>query len=874
MQKPAFAGRLIAERKILDAKQVLEFQAYEEAVNNALKYYAELKWDLVPVRRNGKEPFEMDWPKVPHTDIVEWYKWLDSDLNMGVKTGKISNVLILDFDSNDVPEPFKSLLQTYKGFMQRTKKGWHFAFAYDQEIPNSNFEVAGCHVDVRSDGGQVVVFPSVVEGVERKVLSMEALPTLPADVKAELLKYVNVKKAPAEDKLTLDGPTLKLKNNGLEGCCNSTFIKLGGGLLKQLSASQTSQVLNYLNRNLLEDPMDSTTMSSMMGQIQKYFKFEEKDLAERILQYLKVVKEADARDVKEVMAESKEKTDRALAYLVKEGAIIKHRRVFQIINRANWKTALNVAPNRVPFKVPYFDHVAYFNWGDMILVGAQTKTGKCFKRGTKILLNNGQSKEVQDIIVGDTLQGINNQHRKVLDVCEGFGKLYKIKPVNNTPFIVNGEHILCLEHTQTNKQVNISVEDYLKKNKTFKHLYKLYADKVDNWLTKETELDPYFVGLWLGDGATDGSRITNVDKEVIEYLESYANSLGYQLTEYKQPNKTSSYNICSPKVSWQNKYDIMQRLRKYNLIGNKHIPNDFKINSRENRLKLLAGLIDSDGWLDKKTHNYGLGFKLEQLAKDTVFLAQSLGFSAQYKARKTNMNTISYQFSIVGNVAEIPVKIKRKKSDKSSSIKDCRHSGFMVTELNEDNYYGFILDGDHKFLLDNFIVSHNTHIAMNIIKQLVDQGIKPDYLSSESGSRFQQTAVALKMGEGDFRWDEVPDPTSIELEPKSVTIIDWLQIEDKSMTDTVLKHFTGQLIKTQGLLFIFMQLKETDGGWFAPNMVAQYPALAARYSYDDETGLLGKWNVKPIREPKTHKKSDMVPCRYDPDTKILAVNDG
>ena len=539
MLAPAHAGKFIADRK---AQETL-LNEQEEQIVKALNYYAGLKWDLVPVRRNGKEPFEMDWPKVPHTDIVEWYKWLDSDLNMGVKTGKISNVLILDFDSNDVPEPFKSLLQSYKGFMQRTKKGWHFAFTYDQEIPNSNFEVAGCHVDVRSDGGQVVVFPSVVEDVERKVLSMEALPVLPADVKAELLKHVSVKKAPVEDKLTLDGPTLKLKNNGLEGCCNSTFIKLGGGLLKQLSASQTSQVLNYLNRNLLEDPMDSTTMSSMMGQIQKYFKFEEKDLAERILQYLKVVKEADARDVKEVMAESKEKTDRALAYLVKEGAIIKHRRVFQIINRANWKTALNVAPNRVPFKVPYFDHVAYFNWGDMILVGAQTKTGK-------------------------------------------------------------------------------------------------------------------------------------------------------------------------------------------------------------------------------------------------------------------------------------------------------------------------------------------THIAMNIIKQLVDQGIKPDYLSSESGSRFQQTAVALKMGEGDFRWDEVPDPTSIELEPKSVTIIDWLQIEDKSMTDTVLKHFTGQLIKTQGLLFIFMQLKETDGGWFAPNMVAQYPALAARYSYDDETGLLGKWNVKPIREPKTHKKSDMVPCRYDPDTKILAVNDG
>lgn len=547
MLAPAHVGKFVADKKA-------EFEAYtkaqadaEESRDASLNYYFAQKWDLVPVRRNGKEPFEMDWPKVPHTDIVEWYKWLDNGLNIGVKTGTKSNIIILDFDSDEVPEPFKTLLMVYKGFMQRTRKGWHFAFAYDADIPNSNFELSGCHVDVRSDGGQVVLFPSVVDGIERKILSMEAIPILPLDVKAELLKCVGAKPVLVTPEVNLDGPTMKLKNNGLDGCCNSTFIKLGGGLLKQLSASQTQQVLNYLNKNLLEDPMDSTAMSSMMGQIQKYFKFEEKDLAERILQYLKIVKEADARDVKEVMGESKEKTDRALAYLVKEGAIIKHRRVFQVINRANWKTTLNVLPNRFPYKMPYFDEVAYFNWGDMILVGAQTKHGK-------------------------------------------------------------------------------------------------------------------------------------------------------------------------------------------------------------------------------------------------------------------------------------------------------------------------------------------TTIAMNMIKQLVEQmkpdGKKPYYMSGESGSRFQQTANRLGLGEGDFYWDEVPDPTAVELEKGAVTIIDWLQIEDKFATDTVLKHFTGQLIKTQGILIIFMQLKETDGNWFAPNMVAQYPALAARYSYDDEKGVLGKWTVRPIREPKTHKKFDMVTCTYDPVGKILAVKSG
>ena len=537
MQKPAFAGKLATARIAVENVKLAENQL----VNDALNYYANQKWDLVPVRRNGKEPFEMDWPKVPHTDIVEWYKWLDVDLNMGVKTGKVSNVLILDFDSDDVPEPFKTLLIPYKGFIQRTRKGWHFAFLYDADIPNSNFELNGCHVDVRSDGGQIVLYPSVVEDTGRKVLSMDGLSPLPNDVKEQLLKLVGPKKQ--KDTPSLDeGPTFDLAEIQKIGNGNrhNFLIHMGGILLKTLNTDQTRNILGVMNRELVNPPVDATEFNQVMNGVIKYTKFDERDLAERILTYLKVVKEADARDIKEVTGQIKEKVDRALAYLVKEGLIIKHRRVFQIINRANWKTSLNVTPNRVQFKMPYFEDVAWFNWGDMILVGAQTKTGK-------------------------------------------------------------------------------------------------------------------------------------------------------------------------------------------------------------------------------------------------------------------------------------------------------------------------------------------THIAMNILKQLVDQGVKPYYLSSESGSRFQQTAGALNMGEGDFYWDEVPDPTSIELEKGAVTIIDWLQIEDKSATDTVLKHFVGQLIKTQGVLIIFMQLKETDGNWFAPNMVAQYPALAARYSYDDESGLLGKWTVRPIREPRTHIKTTQIACEYNPTTKILAL---
>ena len=166
-----------------------------------------------------------------------------------------------------------------------------------------------------------------------------------------------------------------------------------------------------------------------------------------------------------------------------------------------------------------------------------------------------------------------------------------------------------------------------------------------------------------------------------------------------------------------------------------------------------------------------------------------------------------------------------------------------------------------------------TTIAMNLVKSFVDQGIKPYYISLETGSRFVKTATKLGLKEGDFYWDFLADPTKIELEQNGVTILDWLLIEDKAATDTVLKHFVEQLHKTQGFLIIFMQLK-TDGNWFAPNMVEQFPALAAKYLYDKEAdGTYGKWQVEAVREPKFKTKKIAIPCLYDFGTRILTPMD-
>lgn len=162
-----------------------------------------------------------------------------------------------------------------------------------------------------------------------------------------------------------------------------------------------------------------------------------------------------------------------------------------------------------------------------------------------------------------------------------------------------------------------------------------------------------------------------------------------------------------------------------------------------------------------------------------------------------------------------------------------------------------------------------TTISMNFVKSLVEQQIKPYYICLETGSRFIKTAAKLGMKEGDFYWSIQTDPTKIEIENNSVTILDWLLIEDKAKTDTIMQYFVNQLVRTNSILIVFMQLKD-NGEWFAPNMVKQFPAFAGRYIYEkDEDGTVGSWHIDAIREAKRQVKKWSIPCQYNWDDRRL-----
>ena len=350
-------------------------------------------------------------------------------------------------------------------------------------------------------------------------------------------------------------------------------------------------------------------------------------------------------------------------------------------------------------------------------------SGKCLKKGTKVLKYDGSFVNVEEININDKLMGIDSSPRNVIELSKGKEKLYKIYLRNGNVFEVTGNHILSLR-SSTNfngiskgQIINITVLDFLNKSKKFQQKMKFYKTSCINFNTNNNILiDPYYIGLWLGDGNSDDpSRITTNDKEIVNYLNDFSLSLNENFTVKKVGNSKYCYSITQGNVGGKSSF-IRQSFKYYNLENNKHIPKEYLLSSKKDRLKLLAGLIDSDGYSHE--NNYEICSKFENLTNDIKFLCQSLGYYVNVSIKHNNQyNKDYYRIYISGdNLHEIPVLLGRKKKQQKTFKNNKTNIGITKIIQNdyEDDYYGFELDDDKLFIMEDFFVTHNSTTAAGL----------------------------------------------------------------------------------------------------------------------------------------------------------------
>lgn len=369
------------------------------------------------------------------------------------------------------------------------------------------------------------------------------------------------------------------------------------------------------------------------------------------------------------------------------------------------------------------------------LVQMATGLGKCFEKGTPILMYDGTIKSVEDIREGDFVMGWDSCPRKVKGLAHGQEMMYRIDRPKHNPYVVNESHILSLcitdlSNSRKHKGVcdcfgnrygagdicNIEVKDYLKCSNSFKHVAKGFCKEVE-FDSQPIPVDAYFVGLWLGDGTSRALNITTEDDEIFDYIQDFASKNDMIVRKDESSNAGNASTYC---LSSNYKRTTIREYFRKNLFENKHIPNEYLYNSKEVRLQLLAGLLDTDGYLNKDDrHTFEFCTKDANLQNQVAFLCRSLGFTAKCFVRHNNKyNKDFYYLSIFGRTELIPTKIARKKAVSSASAKNNLVHGIKVTPVGIGEYYGFELEGsDRMFLLGDCTVVHNTVTFANMKRQ-------------------------------------------------------------------------------------------------------------------------------------------------------------
>jgi len=374
-----------------------------------LDYYEKNNFSIVPIKANDKMPIEKDWTNKEHRNKEEWERWIINGLNLGVRTGEVSGITLIDLDvlsnsekdeicSDTISEDRTAEIFTKKRniledfhkknkeilgnpVIQNTLGGQHLIYKYEKNLPKTAIKLETLKIDLENDGGQVVVFPSIVSGQSRAFESLHEIETMPEDFQKMLLEHTTTPVKTKEDKIKEDIQSESFKLELFEeGTRNSSLVKLGGIFRKQFSPIDTKKILHVLN-NHNHRSGSYREIEAMAKELEKYNTFDEQALADEVIMYLKGVSEANRNEIAQTLVgtnrgEDKKRIDKVLSYLVAEDRLIKIGTKYELKEELNWSGNLLNVGVPVNFKVPYFHTHAYFNWDDVIIIGSRTKYGK------------------------------------------------------------------------------------------------------------------------------------------------------------------------------------------------------------------------------------------------------------------------------------------------------------------------------------------------------------------------------------------------------------------------------------------------------------------------------------------------------------------
>ena len=252
---------------------------------------------------------------------------------------------------------------------------------------------------------------------------------------------------------------------------------------------------------------------------------------------------------------------------------------------------------------------------------------------------------MKDLKIGDTVFDKDGKQCKVVVKSEIHNNpCYKIHFSKDISIIADEEHRWLIsfsthpstkykgqlrEVIMTTKELYEYLQYYNPKNQY--QIPKIYLNKELDLSEQNLPIDPYVLGLWLGDGTADNGRITQeLNAKSWEIIESK----GFKLS------KNSEHR--DKKAETRTVYGLRELLKDNHLLNNKHIPDIYQRSSRNQRINLIRGLMDADGFYDKIHKTFIMSTDYYWQADGLIKVLSSLGIRATLnRVNRPGYNTMS-----------------------------------------------------------------------------------------------------------------------------------------------------------------------------------------------------------------------------------------
>ena len=533
-------------------------------------------------------------------------------------------------------------------------------------------------------------------------------------------------------------------------------------------------------------------------------------------------------------------------------------------------------------------YAIYNSWFSDFVIWLQCRNaGKALSLDTKIPTPNG-IKTMGDIQPNDYVYDADGKPTRVLSISPVFTnhKCYKIKFDDGEEIIADENHLWAVRSRtmsvmkqrhpdgNCNSQALKSMDQYgftvmatkdlihnykkLRNDKRgYEYNYRIPTAKPIYYEEKELPISPYTLGYWLGDGTKCDPSITCHIDDADEVCENIRND-GFSIVKYmKDKRNPNVWKLCF-KDKKDNRIVFNELIKNNNLYGNKHIPEIYFTSSIEQRLELLQGLMDSDGFCDKSGKCCEFSQKSDILTKDFCRLLDTLSIQYSLKKRYTNCNgkkCLSNRI-VFHTTKEFPCfKLKRKYNRLSDKETNQRHTTKTIISIEEtatvptkciivDNERSLFLCGEHNTVTHNstegaiytmlrslLIPNHVTYFLGNTGQQAKSTYKKIEKISRREISSFvgcTDLFINELVKNGATSDGFVHDPASFTL-----------KLFNGSEVNTLNSDITN--IKGNRASLVFFD----EAGWFSDELFVQ----AENFANQDENFKLGG-NVNIALEPK------------------------